>query len=121
MTTGTPRAPHAQPPADMHDHGASQGPRLNRVPRCADMSREGASANDDLLELPDAHVEHATMLTHAAAWVVAFIGWAMGVAAAQWLVDAGAFGVPLTMLAGAAWACACIGMKRGFVQAAQQW
>lgn len=119
MTTGTPRMPPTQPAA--HDSAADEAPRLNRVPRCALMSREGVGATDDLAELPDAHAEHATMLLHAMGWVVAVIGWVMGVTAAQWLFEAGLFGVPLTMATGAAWLFACIGFKRGFVQAAQQW
>lgn len=98
----------------------STAPRVPRIHSAARDSMHGASGSDDE-DFPDASAMHAPMLLHAIGWVVACIGWALGVTAAHWLVGIGAFGVPLTMAAGAAWVFVCIGLKRGFVHAAQGW
>jgi len=116
---------HHQPqplPQHVLEHLQASAPRNHlRVPRVADYSAEGSAATDDTADFPDASAEHAPMLVHAIGWAVACITWAIGVTAAQWLFDVGAFGVPLTMAAGAAWVFASIGMKRSFVHAVQRW
>jgi hypothetical protein len=88
--------------------------------QCVSEVLADALDNEDA-DFPDASAQHVPMLTHALGWVVACIGWALGVTAAQWFADVGAFGVPLTMATGAAWIFVCIGLKRGFVHAAQAW